>query len=171
MAAHHLKVQGHAPIFEDTMITVFTDGACLGNPGPGGWGVVIQYPDKTHSFSGHNKHTTNNRMELMAAIQGLEVLSTDQPVRLVSDSQYVIKGITEWIHGWQKNNWKNSKKKDVENKDLWQRLVQAQSRCPNVTWEWVKGHGSCAGNNEADHLATQAASTQQSCGQDALFTE
>jgi ribonuclease HI len=139
------------------MIHVFTDGACLGNPGPGGWGVLIQHPQKTCFFSGHEAHTTNNRMELTAAIRALEALSDSEALVLFSDSQYVIKGITEWSKAWEKNGWKNSKKKDVENSDLWKQLVALSRNCSQISWQWVKGHHQCTGNIIADRLASRAA--------------
>ena len=139
------------------MIHVFTDGACLGNPGPGGWGVVIQRPEKTSLFSGYAPRTTNNRMELTGAIRALEFCQEYDSIHLLSDSQYVIRGITEWIQRWEKNGWKNSQKKDVENRDLWEDLLALSRSLPNLSWQWVKGHSQCVGNAAADRLAHNAA--------------
>ena len=139
------------------MIHIFTDGACVGNPGPGGWGVVVQHKDKTCLFSGHEPQTTNNRMEMTAVIRALEGCQHHDTIRIFSDSQYVVKGITDWVQRWEKNGWKNSKKKDVENRDLWEILL-ALSRCfSQLSWQWVKGHSQCTGNAAADRLAHNAA--------------
>jgi ribonuclease HI len=139
------------------MIQIFTDGACLGNPGPGGWGAMVQRSDKTCFFSGHETHTTNNRMELLAVIRALAMVQCHEEICLSSDSQYVIKGITDWVHGWEKNNWKNSKKKDVENQDLWKELLGLSRTFSTLSWKWVKGHSQCLGNKVADRLAHNAA--------------
>lgn len=133
-------------------VVLFTDGACRGNPGPGGWGVLMQYGAKRKELFGGEDQTTNNRMELMAAIAGLEALKRTCQVDLYTDSQYVRKGITEWIHGWKKNGWKTSAKKDVKNRDLWQRLDESIAR-HRVNWHWVKGHAGHPGNERADALA------------------
>lgn len=136
-------------------IKIFTDGACRGNPGPGGWGAVIQYIDRVEEISGSSEHTTNNRMELLGAIQALKTLPTGSVVVLSTDSQYVKNGITTWIHGWHKNGWKTSKREDVKNKDLWLELLDL-TKLHHVHWEWVKGHNGHPGNERADTLATQA---------------
>ena len=134
------------------VIEVFTDGACRGNPGPGGWGVLLRYNGSEKRVYGGEAHTTNNRMELMAAIRGLEAISETCQIDLTSDSQYVRKGITEWLQGWKAKGWKTAAKKPVKNKDLWQMLdVQAQRH--EVNWHWVKGHSGHRGNEIADELA------------------
>ena len=133
-------------------VVLYTDGACRGNPGPGGWGVLMQYGQKHKELYGGEDQTTNNRMELMAAIAGLEALKRTCQVDIYTDSQYVRKGITEWIHGWKKNGWKTSAKKDVKNRDLWQRLDDSIAR-HRVNWHWVKGHAGHPGNERADALA------------------
>lgn len=133
-------------------VVLYTDGACRGNPGPGGWGVLMQYGQKRKELYGGEDQTTNNRMELMAAIAGLEALKRTCQVDIYTDSQYVRKGITEWIHGWKKNGWKTSAKKDVKNRDLWQRLDDSIAR-HQVNWHWVKGHAGHPGNERADALA------------------
>ncbi|MGX9351982.1 ribonuclease HI [Shimia sp. W99] len=133
----------------------YTDGACSGNPGPGGWGVLMRAMDgdtvlKERELSGGEPETTNNRMELMAAITALETLERASTITIVTDSAYVKDGITKWIHGWKRNGWK--KKGGLKNVDLWQRLDAAQAR-HNVTWEWVKGHAGHPENERADELA------------------
>jgi ribonuclease HI len=133
-------------------VVLYTDGACRGNPGPGGWGVLMTYGSKRRELCGGEDETTNNRMELMAAIAGLEALKRACHVDIYTDSQYVRKGITEWIHGWKKNGWKTSAKKDVKNRDLWQRLDDSIAR-HGVNWHWVKGHAGHPGNERADALA------------------
>ncbi len=138
------------------MIEVFTDGACLGNPGPGGWGVLIAENGTERELSGGERDTTNNRMEMLAAIRALEETPADQPVILHTDSQYVKNGITSWIHGWKRNGWKTAARKPVKNQDLWQRL-DAQIEGRNVEWRWVKGHAGHPGNERADALASAAA--------------
>jgi ribonuclease HI len=133
-------------------VIVHTDGACSGNPGPGGWGVVLDYNGKRRELSGGEQLTTNNRMELMAAIMALEALTRPCPVEMHVDSQYVKDGITKWIHGWKRNGWKTADKKPVKNAELWQRLELALG-CHAVTWKWVKGHAGHDGNERADELA------------------
>ncbi|MEL6584000.1 MAG: ribonuclease HI [Pseudomonadota bacterium] len=138
----------------------FTDGACSGNPGPGGWGVVLQAREgdavvKERELSGGAPDTTNNRMELMAAISALETLERPSTVTLVTDSVYVMDGLTKWIHGWKRNGWKTAAKKPVKNAELWQRLDAAQTR-HQVKWEWVKGHAGHPENERADALARAA---------------
>jgi len=134
-------------------VEVFTDGACRGNPGPGGWGALLRYGDKEKTICGGEKETTNNRMELMAAIEGLKALKGACEVHLTTDSTYVRKGITEWIHGWKKNGWKNSQKKPVKNADLWMLLEEEAGRHHEVQWHWVKGHSGHRENEIADELA------------------
>jgi len=135
-------------------VYAYTDGACSGNPGPGGWGVLLRYGQHEKCLYGGEVDTTNNRMELMAAIQALEHLKRSCEVILVTDSKYVQQGITEWIHGWRKKNWKTAGKKPVKNKDLWQRLDSA-SQAHQVDWQWVKGHAGHVENEIADELARQ----------------
>jgi len=139
------------------MIDIFTDGACLGNPGPGGWGAIIQYKNKTHLLSGHQPQTTNNRMELTSVIRALERCHPHEMICLFSDSQYVVKGITDWVHKWEKSGWKNSQKRAVENRDLWEALLPLSRTFSNLSWQWVKGHSQCMGNTVADRLAHNAA--------------
>jgi len=138
-------------------LVAYTDGACSGNPGPGGWGVLLQAKRggavvKERELKGGEAETTNNQMELMAAITALETLAKPSAITIVTDSQYVKNGVTGWIHGWQRNGWKTSAKKPVKNAELWQRLDTAQER-HNVTWEWVKGHAGHPENERADELA------------------
>ena len=141
-------------------IIAYTDGACSGNPGPGGWGVILQAKDglvliKERELFGGEKDTTNNRMELIAAISCLESLEKPTKLTLFTDSNYVKGGITEWMKTWKKNEWKTAGKKSVKNVDLWKRLDKARQK-HNVTWKWVKGHSSNKYNNLADELATGA---------------
>ncbi len=138
-------------------ITIFTDGACHGNPGPGGWGVVLRAGGDEKQLCGGEKVTTNNRMELMAAIMALEVLSEPCQVQIWTDSQYVRNGITSWIAGWKRNGWKTSAKQPVKNEDLWRRLDAAVAAHHLVDWKWVKGHAGHEGNELADQLATRGA--------------
>lgn len=136
-------------------VEIFTDGACSGNPGPGGWGAILRYGDKERELSGGEKDTTNNRMELMAAIIALETLKEPCEVSLTTDSKYVMDGITKWIFGWKKKNWKKADNKPVLNADLWQRLDVANAR-HKVNWNWVKGHAGHAENERCDELARMA---------------
>ena len=136
------------------IVEVFTDGACRGNPGPGGWGALLRYGSNEKQLYGGDKQTTNNRMELMAAIMALETLTRPCKVELTTDSQYVRQGITEWIHNWKKNGWKNAAKKPVKNADLWQRLDDAQHK-HDISWHWVKGHAGHPENELADQLANR----------------
>ena len=136
-------------------VDIYTDGACSGNPGPGGWGVLIEIDNENIELSGGDKETTNNRMELMAAIKALEEIDKDYEITLYTDSNYVKDGITSWISNWKKNNWKTANKKDVKNKELWMRLDEA-IKDKNISWVWVKGHAGNAGNEQADYLARSA---------------
>ena len=138
------------------VIHIWTDGACLGNPGPGGWGALLRWNGHEKELSGGEPDTTNNRMELMAAIRALEALKRPSEVVLTTDSQYVRKGIIEWMHNWKKNGWKTASKKPVKNDDLWRRLDEAVAR-HQVQWEWVKGHSGHPENERADGLASEAA--------------
>ena len=137
------------------IVEIYTDGACSGNPGPGGWGAILRYNDKEKEISGGDLDTTNNRMELMAAIQALEFLSRPAVVHVHTDSKYLRDGITQWIHQWKKKGWKNSGRKDVKNKDLWQRLDAVRQQ-HSVEWFWVKGHSGHDENERADMLARNA---------------
>jgi len=134
------------------VVEIFTDGACRGNPGPGGWGVLLRYNGTEKHLYGGEAHTTNNRMELLAAIRDLEAVSETCQIDLTSDSQYVRKGITEWLQGWKAKGWKTAAKKPVKNKDLWQ-LLDEQAQRHNVNWHWVKGHSGHRENEIADDLA------------------
>ena len=136
-------------------VDIYTDGACSGNPGPGGWGVLIEIDNENIELSGGDRETTNNRMELMAAIKALEEIDKDYEITLYTDSNYVKDGITSWISNWKKNNWKTASKKDVKNKELWIRLDEAIVD-KNISWVWVKGHAGNAGNEQADYLARSA---------------
>lgn len=136
----------------DNIVELFTDGACSGNPGPGGWGVLIRWHDHEKEMRGGEKKTTNNRMELMAAIQGLEALNKHVAVRLYTDSKYVKDGITQWIKKWKTNGWKTAAKKPVKNVDLWLRLDSVLEN-HQVEWCWVKGHSGHVENERADELA------------------
>jgi ribonuclease HI len=136
-------------------VIIHTDGACSGNPGPGGWGAILEYNGHEKELSGAEAETTNNRMELMAAIAALEALKRKSDVRLVTDSVYVRDGVTKWIHGWKQNGWKTAAKKPVKNEDLWRRLDAVASK-HSVQWEWVKGHAGHPENERADQLAREA---------------
>ncbi|WP_119271921.1 ribonuclease HI [Taklimakanibacter deserti] len=133
-------------------VVIHTDGACSGNPGPGGWGAILRYGGHEKELKGGETLTTNNRMELTAAIMALEALTRPAAVELHTDSQYLRDGISKWIHGWKRNGWKTSDKKPVKNAELWQRLDQALHR-HQVTWHWVKGHAGHDDNERADELA------------------
>ena len=136
----------------EKIVDIFTDGACSGNPGPGGWGAVLRWDGHEKELCGGEPQTTNNRMELMAAIMALESLKRPVKVRIHTDSQYVKNGITEWIHAWKRKGWKTADKKPVKNVDLWQRLEAAIER-HDVKWHWVRGHAGHAENERADELA------------------
>jgi ribonuclease HI len=144
-------------------VKVITDGSCLGNPGPGGWAAVLRYNHLAKEMWGWEKDTTNNRMELTAAIEALRALQEPCEVVVVTDSEYVKKGITEWIHGWKKKGWMTSAKKPVLNQDLWKALDEQTTR-HTMRWEWTKGHASHADNNRCDELAQRAARERSSSG-------
>lgn len=136
-------------------VRIYTDGGCRGNPGIGGWGAVLLWGDHRKELQGFEKETTNNRMELTAAIKGLEALKSDVQVELYTDSQYVRQGITQWIHGWKKNGWKTANRKPVKNQDLWQELDSLILK-QTINWHWVKGHSGDPMNELADKLANEA---------------
>jgi ribonuclease HI len=141
-------------------VEIYTDGACSGNPGPGGWGVIIRWGEHEKELYGGEPETTNNRMELMAAIQGLESLTRNVEATLYTDSKYVKDGITQWIANWKRNGWKTSAKKPVKNMDLWQRLDAALTY-HTVKWQWVKGHAGHVENERADELARRGVEEQR----------
>lgn len=136
-------------------VVIYTDGACRGNPGSGGWGVFLKYKDSEKKLKGFDVETTNNRMELMAVIEGLRSLNRGCTVELNTDSKYVLQGINDWIVNWKKNGWKTAVKKPVKNVDLWQQLDEEVSR-HDINWHWVKGHSGVPGNEVADQLANDA---------------
>ena len=135
-------------------VIIYTDGACRGNPGPGGWGALIRFDSVEKEIFGGQANTTNNQMELSAAIEGLSILTEPCNVELFTDSKYVMDGITQWIQNWKKNNWRTAAKKEVKNKELWQKLDQLIAQ-HQVQWHWVKGHSGDAGNEAADLLANK----------------
>ena len=134
------------------VVEIYTDGACRGNPGPGGWAVLLRMGDKERELSGGDPLTTNNRMELMAAIKGLQALKRQCRVQLFTDSNYVRDGITKWIHGWRRNGWRTSDRKPVKNAELWQELIEAAAP-HRIEWHWVKGHSGHSENDRVDALA------------------
>ena len=138
------------------IVEIFTDGACKGNPGVGGWGALLRINGKEREMCGGEAHTTNNRMEMMGAIAALEALKRPCQVRLHTDSKYVIDGITRWVSGWQRNGWRNASKQPVRNAELWHDLIEATAR-HTVEWIWVKGHSGHVENERADRLASDAA--------------
>lgn len=142
-------------------VALITDGACLGNPGPGGWAYILRFQDRKREASGGSPHTTNNRMELTAAVEGLRALKEDCIVDLTTDSQYLKNGMTQWIHGWKRNGWKTADKKPVLNQDLWMDLDSLAGR-HKIEWHWTKGHASHEDNNRCDELAQAAAREQKS---------
>jgi ribonuclease HI len=148
---------------ERKKVTLITDGACIGNPGPGGWASVLLYKDKKREMFGCEAKTTNNRMELMAVIRGLDALSEPCDVTVITDSQYVKNGITSWIHNWKRKGWKRSDGGKVLNQDLWMDLDEATQR-HHLEWKWVKGHAEHAGNIRCDELANNAARKQVCSG-------
>ena len=137
-------------------VQLITDGACRGNPGPGGWAAILRYNEHEKELSGSEVHTTNNRMELRAAIEGLRALKEPCQVEVITDSEYLKNGITRWIRGWKRNGWLTAAKQPVVNQDLWRQLDEQTAR-HQTTWVWTKGHASHADNNRCDELATQAA--------------
>jgi ribonuclease HI len=149
------------PAVNELVVEIFTDGACSGNPGPGGWGVLLRYGSKERELFGGEKATTNNRMELTAVIRALETLTRPVKVHLHTDSTYVMDGITKWIHGWKKNGWKTKAKDPVKNADLWM-LLEAATVRHEVKWIWVKGHAGHEGNERADALANRGVDAARS---------
>ncbi len=143
-------------------VQIITDGACLGNPGPGGWAAILRYGPHRKEIFGCEPHTTNNRMELRAAIEGLRALREECDVEVVTDSEYLKNGITSWIANWKKRNWMTAQKKPVINRDLWEELDREVER-HRAQWSWTKGHASHEDNNRADELASRAAREQRSC--------
>jgi len=141
-------------------VEIYTDGACRGNPGPGGWGALLRYQGVEKEIYGSEADTTNNRMEMMAAIKALENLTKPCDVELTTDSQYVMKGITEWLEGWKKRGWKTAARKPVKNVDLWQRLDKATTK-HTISWHWVKGHSGHDENERVDELANLAIDEMQ----------
>ena len=135
-------------------VVIYTDGACKGNPGPGGWGALLEYDGHRKELFGGEPHTTNNRMELVAVIRALEALKRESDVAIYTDSQYVKNGIEAWIHAWKRNGWKTSDKKPVKNEDLWRELDELATR-HRISWHWVRGHDDNPGNERADELANQ----------------
>jgi ribonuclease HI len=147
-------------VAELPLVEIFTDGACRGNPGPGGWAVLLRMADKERELSGGEAPTTNNRMELTAAIRGLEALKKPCRVELHTDSNYVRDGITKWIHGWQRNGWRTADRKPVKNAELWQELLDA-AKPHRVAWHWVKAHSGHPENDRVDALACAEADTRR----------
>jgi len=139
----------------DQIVEIYTDGACSGNPGPGGWGAIVKYADSLKEISGYEQNTTNNRMEVMAAIQALDFLQGTVKVRLHTDSRYLRDGITLWIHKWKRSGWRTADNKPVKNQDLWQQLLDLNEK-HDVEWIWVRGHDGHEGNERADFLARNA---------------
>lgn len=137
-----------------TVVEIFTDGACKGNPGPGGWGALLRYGEHEKELFGGERETTNNRMELTATIEALRALKKSCQVKLTTDSEYVRRGVLEWLAGWQRNGWKTADKKPVKNQDLWQALVTEMAR-HTIEWHWVKGHAGHPENERADQLANR----------------
>ena len=136
-------------------VVIYTDGACRGNPGPGGWGVVMSMQGQDKTLKGYAPDTTNNRMELIAVIEGLRALKRPCQIELITDSKYVLQGINEWVHNWKRNGWKTAARKPVKNVDLWRQLDDEVHR-HEIDWRWVKGHSGIAGNEQADQLANEA---------------
>jgi ribonuclease HI len=140
---------------KESIVEIFTDGACSGNPGPGGYGAILKYGNKSKEISGCAPKTTNNRMELTAVIESLRLVKRPCHIRVVTDSNYVVKGMTEWINGWIRKRWLNAKKKPVLNRDLWQALLEL-SKPHNIEWRWIKGHVGHKENERCDELARRA---------------
>lgn len=155
-----MGMSAHEP--NEPLVIVYTDGGCLGNPGPGGWAAILRYGRHTKELTGRASQTTNNRMELRAAIEALNALTRSCRVEIYTDSEYLRRGITEWVQQWQRNGWRTSTKQPVKNRDLWQELLSAINRhepAGGVTWSWTKGHAGDLYNERADELANGAART------------
>jgi len=148
---------------EEKVVDIFTDGSCLGNPGPGGYGAILRYGTREKEISGYSPSTTNNRMELMAVIEALKMLKRSSKVRIFTDSKYVFKGITTWIDSWRKRNWLNSQRKPVLNRDLWEKLLLLTER-HHIAWHWIKGHSNHPENERCDKLAKGAIREHRSRG-------
>jgi ribonuclease HI len=149
------QTEGQKEVDKDKVVEIFTDGSCLGNPGPGGYGAILRYGSREKEISGYNPSTTNNRMELMAVIEALKLLKRISRVRVFTDSNYVCKGITTWIYVWKKRNWLNSQRRPVLNRDLWEKLLILTER-HHITWHWIKGHSRHPENERCDMLAKGA---------------
>jgi len=150
-----VQSEGQKETNEGKIVDIFTDGSCLGNPGPGGYGAILRYGTSEKEISGYSPCSTNNRMELMAVIEALQLLKRTSKVRIFTDSNYVFKGITTWIHSWRKRNWLNSQKKPVLNRDLWEKLLMLTER-HHIAWHWIKGHSRHPENERCDKLAKGA---------------
>jgi ribonuclease HI len=150
----------HSSDTSPQLIEIFTDGACSGNPGPGGFGAILKFGDSVREISGFEPSTTNNRMEMRAVIEALKQVKQPSRIRIVTDSTYVVKGMTEWVRGWIRRNWKNSRNQPVLNKDLWERLLSL-SRPHRIEWQWVKGHQGHTENERCDELARKAIKNRQ----------
>jgi len=140
------------PTTRKSLVEIYADGACSGNPGPGGFGAILRSGEKQKEISGYEPLTTNNRMELMGVISALEALKKPCNVRVITDSNYIVKGMSEWINGWIRNNWRNSQKKEVLNRDLWERLLEA-AKAHDIEWVWIKGHNGHIENERCDEIA------------------
>lgn len=159
-----LKLREYMKNNINRLVEVYTDGACSGNPGPGGYGILLKCGNHTRKISGYDPATTNNRMELIAVIEALKTIKKPSKIKVVSDSSYVIKGITEWIKGWIKKNWVNSQKKPVLNRDLWEALLEC-SRPHNIEWVWVRGHQGHLENEQCDKMARDAITNKRGIDQ------
>lgn len=156
-AQQNTKVSNPLKLSEDSVIRIYTDGACSGNPGPGGWGALLEYGQHSKTIFGYELDTTNNRMEMRAIIESLKELkqASARRVEIYTDSKYAQQGITQWIHGWMKNSWRTAQNNPVKNCDLWRELYSMTQHYNNISWHWVKGHATNIGNNCADQLANQ----------------
>ena len=140
-------------------VVIYTDGACKGNPGEGGWGAILEFTDETNKIYGYQENTTNNRMEIVAAIEAIKLVKEESDIIIYTDSKYLMNGINTWIHSWKKNNWKTSGNKNVKNVDLWKAIDELNSK-HSIKWNWVKGHSGNPGNEMADDLANLAISSK-----------
>ena len=140
-------------------VVIYTDGACKGNPGEGGWGAILEFTDETNKIYGYQENTTNNRMEIVAAIEAIKLVKEESDIIIYTDSKYLMNGINIWIHSWKKNNWKTSGNKNVKNVDLWKAIDESNSK-HSIKWNWVKGHSGNPGNEMADDLANFAISSK-----------